>query len=68
MWFKKLCQLHQSYGYYPEPKKTVIAVDENDEEAANACFHNSSIKVVNGYCFIGSKELTKHFIEDKIDA
>ena len=68
MWFKKLCQLHPSYGYNPEPKKTVIVEDENDEEAANACFHNFGIKVVNGYRFIGSKELTKQFIEYKIDA
>ena len=68
MCFKKLCQLHPSYVYNPEPKKTVIVVDENDEEAANACFHNFGIKVVNGYRFIGSKELTKQLIEDKIDA
>ena len=72
MWIQKLCRLGPSYGYYPEPKKTVIVVDIKDEESANACFHNSGIKVVNGYCFlggfIGSKELTKQFIEDKIDA
>ena len=46
----------------------MIVVDKKDEESANACFHNSGIKVVNVYCFlggfIGSKELTK----DKIDA
>ena len=40
MWFEKLCQLGPSYGYYPEPKKTVIVVDEKDEESANVCFHN----------------------------
>ena len=45
----KLCQLGTSYGYYPEPKKTVIVVDKKDEESANACFHNSGIKVFNGY-------------------
>ena len=38
MWFEKLCQLWPSYGYYPEPKKTVIVVDKKDEESANACF------------------------------
>ena len=31
VWFEKLCQLGPSYGYYPEPKKTVIVVDEKDE-------------------------------------
>ena len=72
MWFEKLCRLGPSYGYYPEPKMTVIVVDKKDEESGNACFHNSGIKVING-ChflggFIGSKELTKQFIEDKIDA
>ena len=41
MWFEKLCRSGPSYGYYPEPKKTVIIVDEKDEESVNACFHNS---------------------------
>ena len=72
VYIDKLCQLGTSYGYYPEPMKTVIVVDKKDEESANACFHNSGIKVVNGYRFlggfIGSKELTKQYIEDKIDA
>ena len=74
MWFEKLCQLWPSYGYYPELMKTVIVVDKKDEESANACFHNSGKKIVNGYHFlggfIGSKELTKQYIynEDKIDA
>ena len=62
----------ESGSHYPEPKKTVIVVDEKDEESANACCHNSGIKVVSGYCFrggfIGSKELTIQFIADKIDA
>ena len=35
-----------------ETKKTVIVVDENDEESANACFHNSDIKIINGYHFL----------------
>ena len=72
VWFEKLCRFGPSYGYYPEPKKAVIVVDEKDEESANACFHNSGIKVVSGYRFhggfISSKELIKQFIADKLDA
>ena len=70
MWFEKLCRLGPSYGYYPEPKKTVIVVEKKDEESENACFHKSCIKVINGYHFlggfIGSKELAKQFIENKL--
>ena len=50
----------------------MIVVDKKNEEYANACFHNSGINVINGYRFlggfIGSKELNKQFIEDKMDA
>ena len=72
VWFERLCRLGPSYGYYPEPKKTVIVVDEKYEESANACFHNSGIKVVSGLPFpwwiYWQQRATKRFIADKIDA
>ena len=69
-WFQKLCQLGPSYGYYPEPKKTVVVVDENDTDAANACFHDLDIKVVRGHRFLGGfigdeEEHTKRFVDER---
>ena len=46
-WFEHLCKLGPAYGYYPEPQKTVVVVDEVDEEA-NACFCDLGVKVVRG--------------------
>ena len=67
-WFQKLCQLGPYYGYYPEPKKTFVMVDENDVDAASACFHDLGIKVVRGHCFlggfIGDEEHTKRFVDE----
>ena len=51
-WFQKLSQLGPSYGYYPEPKKTVAVVDENYVDAANACIHDLGINVVRGCRFL----------------
>eukprot|EP00731_Ephydatia_muelleri_P014458 Em0008g178a len=68
-WFEHLCKLGPAYGYYPEPQKTVVVVDEVDEAEANACFSDSGVKVVRGQCylggFIGDPEGTKHYVEAK---
>ena len=65
-----ICQLGPSYGYYLEPKKTVVVVDENDVDAANACFHDLGIKVLRGHhClggFIGDEEHMKRFVDEKV--
>ena len=45
-WFDDLCKLGPAYGYYPEPQKTVVVVDEVDEAGANACFCHLGVKVV----------------------
>ena len=67
MWFEKLCQLGPRLWLLSRTKE-----DSNCCGSTNACFHISGIKVANGYHFlsrfIGSKELTKQFNDDKIDA
>ncbi|KAL5506022.1 hypothetical protein EMCRGX_G007585 [Ephydatia muelleri] len=68
-WFDNLCKLGPAYGYYPEPQKTVVVVDEVDEAEANACFGDIGVKVSRGQCylggFIGDPEGTKHYVEAK---
>eukprot|EP00731_Ephydatia_muelleri_P028196 Em0019g1069a len=44
-WFDNLCNLGPAYGYYPEPQKTVVVVDEVDKAEANACFGDIGVKV-----------------------
>ena len=66
-WFENLCELGPAYGYYPEPQKTVVVVDELDEAVANACFGDIGVKVVRGQRylggFIGDPEGTKHYVQ-----
>ena len=62
-----LCKLRPAYGYYPEPQKTVVEVDEAE---ANACFGDIGVKVIRGQWylggFIGDPEGTKHYVEAKV--
>eukprot|EP00731_Ephydatia_muelleri_P004744 Em0002g920a len=68
-WFDNLCKLGPAYGYYPEPQKTVVVVDEVDKAEANACFGDIGVKVSRGQRylggFIGDPEGTKHYVEAK---
>ena len=68
-WFDNLCKLGPAYGYYPEPQKTVVLVDEVDEAEAN-CFGDIGVKVSRGQRylagFIGDPEGTKHYVEAKV--
>ena len=49
-----------------------MVVDENNVDAANACFHDLGIKVVRvhrflgGLGFIGDKEHAKRFVDEKV--
>ena len=58
------------YGYYPEPKKTMLIVDKEYDSEAHAKFDHLGVKVVRGHRFvggfIGDIEATNQFVEDKV--
>jgi hypothetical protein len=61
------------FGYYPKPKKTILIVKEDKENAAKTLFKDSKVKVTKeGHrdlgAFIGTKLATSGFFADKIQS
>ena len=52
-WFKILEQEGPEYGYFPEPVKTVLVVDNQFKEKAESLFENLGVKIVPGSRFLG---------------
>ncbi|KAL5467139.1 hypothetical protein EMCRGX_G031326 [Ephydatia muelleri] len=48
-WFQMLCELGPKYGYYPEPKKTILIVDPTFKDEANVIVQPFGISVVSGH-------------------
>eukprot|EP00731_Ephydatia_muelleri_P026576 Em0018g676a len=44
-WFQMLCELGPKYGYYPEPKKTILIVDPTFKDEANVIVQPFGISV-----------------------
>jgi hypothetical protein len=69
LYFEKL-QVHgPPRGYYPEPSKSVIIVEEQNKKKAETCFKDFGFKVVTGsrYLggFIGEKADQREWVEKK---
>ena len=43
IWFLKLLELGPAFGYFPEPSKSVIIVNESDVPAAQKLFEDIGI-------------------------
>ena len=58
------------YGYYPEPKKTILIVDPTFKDEANVIFQPFGISVVSGHRFlgrfIGDSDSTRQFVQSKV--
>ena len=69
-WFEKLCLMGPRYGYYPEPKKTVLIVDKEFDSEAHKKFDHLGVKVVRGHRFldgfIGDLEEINLFVQGKV--
>ena len=52
-WFDKLLKWGPDFGYYPEPQKTILVVDPNNELRAKELFDELGITVVPGQRFLG---------------
>jgi hypothetical protein len=69
LYFEKLWEHGPPRGYFPEPSKSILMVEEHNEEKADACFKDSDWKVVTGCrClggFIGDKAEQRKWVEEK---
>jgi hypothetical protein len=69
LYFEKLQEHGPPRGYFPEPSKSVLIVEEHNKEKAEAYFKDSDWKVVTGcQClggFIGDKAEQREWVEEK---
>ena len=70
-WFNQLCSYGPSFGYYPEPTKRFVAVNERWKSDAAAVFGDLGVQVVTGYRFlggfIGSPKERDEYVMSKVD-
>ena len=52
-WFSLVCSRGPAFGYFPEPRKSVLVVSQNFKMEAEAKFSNLGVKVVTGNRFLG---------------
>ena len=68
--FKELKEIGPGYGYFPEPRKSIIVVTPENLQLAQQSFADEGFKVVTGsrYLggFIGSKADLEVWLEGKI--
>ena len=59
-----------TYGYFPEPSKTVLVVGSLDLERASDLFHDLGVRVVTGSRFlggfVGEQSLVADFVSNKV--
>ena len=71
-WSEKLSSLGPEFGYYPEPKKSFLIVDANNEAEANALFGKQGIQIVSGHRFLGgfiwARQSEKQYVRQKLEA
>ena len=70
LWFEMLCRDGPDYGYFPEPTKSYIVVDECDIQSTQNIFSTIGVKVVTSQRLlgghIGSKEGLEVFLRKKV--
>ena len=52
-WLDSLCSRGPAFGYYPEPTKSFIVVNERWKKEAAAIFGDLGVQVVTGHRFLG---------------
>ena len=52
-WFERLMDLGPDFGYFPEPLKSYVVVEETDLAEANALFDHLGVKAVTSHRFLG---------------
>eukprot|EP00919_Chromeraceae_sp_WS-2016_P038378 GHVR01091609.1.p1 GENE.GHVR01091609.1~~GHVR01091609.1.p1 ORF type:complete len:110 (-),score=28.25 GHVR01091609.1:8-337(-) len=64
-WFELLRQEGPKFGYYPEPNKCKIIVNQNCIAEAKETLGELGVQVVEGGGIIGSPETTRHLATSK---
>ena len=69
-WYNQLFELGPFFGYFPEPRKTVLVIDPADQSEAQKLFHDKGVTIVHGQNFlrgfIGDGEDTLEFVKTKV--
>ena len=69
-WYEELSRRGPTYGYHPEPSKTVLVVGPSDVQQVSTLFSDLGIRVVSGGRFlggfIGEHSLVANFVSDKV--
>ena len=70
-WFELLSERGPRYGYYPEPSKSVLVVDQRYKDEAASVFEGTGVSVVTGHRFlggfVGDREGGVCFVEKKVE-
>ena len=70
-WLDRLIERGPTYGYFPEPTKSVVVVASKYVEIAKSAFQNVGVKVVTGHRFlggvVGEREFCVQFVREKVD-
>jgi hypothetical protein len=52
-YFNRLVELGPKYGYFPEPSKSILAVQKHSKEAAKAYFEDLGFTIIIGARYLG---------------
>lgn len=56
-----------SFGYFPEPSKSVLIIDRKFKVEAETMFSDVGIKVVSGHRFIGEDDECELYVKQKME-
>ena len=52
-WFSLLCSQGPAFGYFPEPSKSFVVIDEYCKTKAENLFHDLGVQVVTSHSYLG---------------
>ena len=67
-WFFLVCSHGPAFGYFPEPRKSVLVVNSHFKMEAKTAFYDLGVKVVAGNRFLGRfiGDLSHNYVMSKI--
>ena len=69
-WFSQLCSKGPAFGYYPEPSKSYLLVNDRHRIEAERLFAALGVQIVAGHRFLGGylddHAGCEHYVSDKV--